>query len=107
VAKVISDKVFAINSEQRKALHVAAVFVNNFTNHLYTIEMKCQENRSFDIFKTDSGNSSKNMTISPKDSNTAKRMDLKIEAHHYFIGQNQSTIYKIITQSIQDNGKKL
>jgi hypothetical protein len=35
VAKVISD-VFAINSEQR-ALHVAAVFVNNFTNHLYTI----------------------------------------------------------------------
>jgi hypothetical protein len=32
-------------------------------------------------------------------------MDLKIEAHHYFIGQNQSTIYKIITQSIQDNGK--
>jgi predicted short-subunit dehydrogenase-like oxidoreductase (DUF2520 family) len=26
VAKSISDKIFAINSEQRKALHVAAVF---------------------------------------------------------------------------------
>jgi hypothetical protein len=33
VAKVISEA-FAINSEQR---NVAAVFVNNFTNHLYTI----------------------------------------------------------------------
>jgi hypothetical protein len=43
VAKVISDKAFAINSEQR-ALHV--VFVNNFTNHLYTIGNKiCEENQ--------------------------------------------------------------
>jgi hypothetical protein len=37
----------------------------------------------------------------------AKRNDLKtIEAHQLFcIGQNQSTIYKIITQSIQDMAK--
>ena len=35
VAKSISDSIYKINSEQRKALHVAAVFANNFTNHLY------------------------------------------------------------------------
>jgi predicted short-subunit dehydrogenase-like oxidoreductase (DUF2520 family) len=46
VAKSISDKIFAINSEQRKALHVAAVFVNNFTNHLYQIGQEiCTDNR--------------------------------------------------------------
>lgn len=114
VAKVISDKVFAINSEQRKALHVAAVFVNNFTNHLYTIGNEiCQENQvPFDILKPlILETAQKIMTISPKDAQTgpAKRNDLKtIEAHQLFLSdKNQSTIYKIITQSIQDNGKKL
>ena len=34
LAKSISNSVTSVNSEQRKALHVAAVFVSNFTNHL-------------------------------------------------------------------------
>jgi uncharacterized HAD superfamily protein len=75
VAKVISDKVFAINSEQRKALHVAAVFVNNFTNHLYTIGNEiCEENQvPFDILKPlilETAN--KIMTISPNEDRTGK-----------------------------------
>ena len=114
VAKVISNKVFAINSEQRKALHVAAVFVNNFTNHLYSIGNEiCQENQvPFDILKPlILETAQKIMTIMPQDAQTgpAKRNDLKtIEAHQLFLSnENQSTIYKIITQSIQDHGKKL
>jgi predicted short-subunit dehydrogenase-like oxidoreductase (DUF2520 family) len=114
VAKVISDKVFAINSEQRKALHVAAVFVNNFTNHLYSIGNEiCQENQvPFDILKPlILETAQKIITIMPQDAQTgpAKRNDLKtIEAHQLFLSnENQSTIYKIITQSIQDHGKKL
>lgn len=31
----ISQKVYTISNEQRQWLHLAAVFVNNFTNHLY------------------------------------------------------------------------
>lgn len=114
VAKMISDNVFAINSEQRKALHVAAVFVNNFTNHLYSIGNEiCQENQvPFDILKPlILETAQKIMAISPQDAQTgpAKRNDLKtIEAHQLFLSnENQSTIYKIITQSIQDHGKKL
>ncbi len=34
LATGISPKVYAINDEDRKLLHVAAVFVNNFSNHL-------------------------------------------------------------------------
>jgi len=34
IAKSISEKVLFLNSEKRKALHLAAVFACNFTNHL-------------------------------------------------------------------------
>jgi hypothetical protein len=51
------------------------------------------------------------MTLSPEEAQTgpAKRNDSKtIEAHELFLSdENQSTIYKILTQSIQNNGKKL
>jgi predicted short-subunit dehydrogenase-like oxidoreductase (DUF2520 family) len=36
-AETISEKVFYANDEERSKLHVAAVFVSNFTNHLYTL----------------------------------------------------------------------
>ena len=35
LAHAVSEKVYSINSEQRKLLHLAAVYVNNFTNHMY------------------------------------------------------------------------
>lgn len=114
VAKSISDSIFAINSQQRKALHVAAVFVNNFTNHLYQIgEEICQDHQvPFDILKpliTETAN--KIMVLSPQDAQTgpAKRADaVTIEAHEAFLSnENHLNIYKILTQSIQHNGKKL
>ena len=36
----ISQNVKAVNSEQRKVLHVAAVFACNFTNYFYSISEK-------------------------------------------------------------------
>ena len=114
VAKVISEKVFAINSEQRKALHVAAVFVNNFVNHLYQIGHDiCEEHQlPFEILKPlISETAQKIMVLSPSDAQTgpAKRNDSKtIAAHESFLSnENQIKIYKILTQSIQHNGKKL
>ncbi|SDX41582.1 Rossmann-like and DUF2520 domain-containing protein [Flavobacterium degerlachei] len=114
VAKSISDKVFAINSQQRKALHVAAVFVNNFTNHLYHLGNEiCKDHQvPFDILKPlIQETAQKITTLSPEDAQTgpAKRNDQQtIEAHQLFLtNSNQSNIYKILTQSIQDNGKKL
>lgn len=114
VAQSISNTVFKINSEQRKALHVSAVFVNNFVNHLYQIGHEiCEANKvPFEILKPlilETAN--KVMTLSPKDAQTgpAKRNDTKtIEAHLDFLSnENHTTIYKILTQSIQNNGKEL
>jgi predicted short-subunit dehydrogenase-like oxidoreductase (DUF2520 family) len=114
VAKSISEKVFAINSEQRKALHVAAVFVNNFTNHLYQIGQEiCEENQvPFEILKPlIAETADKIIVLSPEEAQTgpAKRNDtITIEVHEAFLSnKNHLKIYKILTQSIQENGKKL
>lgn len=114
VATAISDNVHAINSHQRKALHVAAVFVNNFTNYLYQLGNDiCNENHvPFDILKPlILETAEKLLTLSPKEAQTgpAKRNDIStIAAHESFLSnENQSTIYKILTQSIQNHGKKL
>lgn len=114
VAKMISEKIFAINSEQRKALHVAAVFVNNFVNHLYQIGSEiCQDHQvPFEILKPlIAETAQKIMVLSPEEAQTgpAKRNDeTTIEAHEAFLSnENYLTIYKTLTQSIQDNGKKL
>lgn len=114
IAKILSDKVYAINSEQRKALHVAAVFVNNFTNHLYSIGNEiCLENQiPFDILKPLIQETvEKILTLSPNEAQTgpAIRNDQRtIASHQVFLNhENQLNIYKILTQSIQTNGKKL
>lgn len=114
LAHSISNAVYEINSEQRKALHVAAVFVNNFTNYLYQLGNEiCIENHvPFDILKPlILETAEKLLTLSPKEAQTgpAKRNDVStIEAHESFLSnENQSTIYKILTQSIQNHGKKL
>ena len=37
IAKTLSNNVVKMNSEQRKQLHIAAVFACNFSNHMYSI----------------------------------------------------------------------
>ncbi|WP_394774104.1 Rossmann-like and DUF2520 domain-containing protein [Flavobacterium sp.] len=114
LAKSVSNAVYAINSDQRKALHVAAVFVNNFTNHLYQIGQEiCAEHQvPFEVLRPLIQETAQKInTLDPIDAQTgpAKRNDLTtIEAHlDYLLNENQKNIYKILTQSIQNNGKKL
>lgn len=113
-AKSISNAVFSISSEQRKALHVAAVFVNNFTNHLYQLGQEiCEEHQvPFEILKPlIQETADKIKTLDPAEAQTgpAKRHDsVTTDAHlDYITDENQKNIYKILTQSIQNNGKKL
>lgn len=114
VAQSISNNVFKSNEKQRKALHISAVFVNNFVNEMYRIGNEiCEENKvPFEILKPlilETVN--KVMTLSPAAAQTgpAKRNDTQtIEAHLDFLSnENHATIYKILTQSIQNNGKEL
>ena len=109
----ISEKVFAISSEQRKSLHVAAVFVCNFVNHMYTIGNQiCEEhNVAFEVLKPlIMETAQKISTLKPEDAQTgpALRNDTKtINKHLEFLQEsNYQELYKLLTQSIQ-NVKKL
>ena len=53
IGQKISQAVHLINDEQRSTLHVAAVLVNNFSNHLFEIgrDIVESENLPFDLLK--------------------------------------------------------
>lgn len=53
LAKLISKNTYKLNSEQRLQCHLAAVFANNFTNHMFHVaeHILKQKDISFDILK--------------------------------------------------------
>lgn len=108
LAAALSPIHYRIDSGQRQALHVAAVFVNNFANHLYAIGNDiCKENNMpFDILKPlIAETAAKVQEMPPLQAQTgpAVRHDAKtLERHLAFLeDDNQKNIYKILTQSIQ------
>ena len=109
IAKSIGKKSYHITSDQRKKLHLAAVFVNNFTNHMYQIgkEICDQHQVPFEILHPLIEETAKKITlISPKDAQTgpAKRNDVQtIQSHLENLNLQQQKMYKLITQSIQEN----
>tara|TARA_R110001583_G_scaffold77623_4_gene211222 strand:- start:4545 stop:5306 length:762 start_codon:yes stop_codon:yes gene_type:complete len=114
LAKSISNNCFLINSEQRKNLHIAAVFVNNFVNHLYHLGNEiCSTNKvPFEILQPlIQETSNKIAELSPFEAQTgpAKRNDVKtIEKHKAMLTTNQQEIYTLLTKSIYKTyGEKL
>lgn len=115
LADSISDAVYLIDSTQRKALHIAAVFINNFVNHLYQKgeEICTEHNVSFDILKPlIQETAAKVMRLSPELSQTgpAIRNDNKVIQQHLsdLNTPTQQEIYKLLTKSIQQtHGNKL
>ena len=113
LASLLQGDVYYLSSLQRKKIHVAAVFVNNFTNHMYTIAHDiCEEhNVPFDILKPlILETSDKIKKLTPKDAQTgpAKRSDAEtIKNHLNLLSETQQELYLKITQSIQYHGKEL
>ena len=110
IANSISKEVRKIRSEERKALHVAAVFASNFSNHMLTIakEIMQQNSLNYEWLKpliTETIN--KSMYLGPDQAQTgpAKRADLDIlDSHLDFLKEQQplAEIYKVISQHIID-----
>ena len=114
VAKSISNTVYKINSEQRKALHIAAVFVCNFVNHLYQIgnDICIENDLPFDILKPlilETANKIQNLSPYSAQTGPAKRNDKKTIKKHLKTLENSphKAIYEILTASIQKtHGRK-
>ncbi len=107
VADAIGSPSYKISSEQRRALHVSAVFVNNFTNHLYRIAHEiCETNNvPFEILSPLIQETAKKITtLTPYMAQTgpAKRGDQKtIDNHLDKLDKDiHKEIYTLLTQSI-------
>lgn len=114
LANCISNKVNVIDSEQRKYLHIAAVFSNNFVNYLYKIANDiCDKNNiPFEILQSLIVETTQKIATNyPSEIQTgpAIRNDTKIiEEHLKLLSGEQKIIYQLITKSIQKtNGEKL
>ncbi len=109
LAKTLGSKIYQISSEQRKKLHVAAVFVNNFTNHMYKIGNDiCSNNKiPFEILHPLIEETAKKIkTLSPVHAQTgpAKRNDTQtIKNHLEDLNLEQKKIYQLLTKSIQES----
>lgn len=104
----LSPKVSFASSEDRKKYHLAAVFVNNFANHLSCIadEILQKDQLDFNLLLPLMEESvSKLKTLSPLAAQTgpARRKDFKtIEMQKAALEGNSLKIYEILTKSILD-----
>jgi predicted short-subunit dehydrogenase-like oxidoreductase (DUF2520 family) len=110
LALLFSKHIYSIDSEQRKALHVSAVFACNFVNHLYQISADiCQEHQiPFEILKPLIQETAEKIKwLTPKEAQTgpAKRKDFStLEKHnHFLLNNSHKEIYNILSKSIIDN----
>lgn len=108
LAEALGSKWYRINTEQRQTLHLAAVFANNFTNHLYRIAHEISDAKSIDfeilkplILET----AQKVQHISPYRAQTgpAKRNDKKTIKRHLKLIENDQhkAIYQLLTNAIK------
>ncbi len=110
LAKGISSEVRKITSIERKALHIAAIFASNFTNHMLTVskEILHQNSLEFDWLKAlITETVSKGLYMGPEEAQTgpAKRGDLDVLDTHLEFLKDQAAIaeiYKVVSQHIID-----
>jgi len=116
LANTLSQKTYTLSSDQRSVLHVAAVFINNFTNYLFSIGNDiCSENDiPFEILHPLIQETAKKIVeIGPDDAQTgpAVRNDKTTINRHLTLLNTDSgkkELYKILTEAIRSKyGKKL
>jgi len=108
LASSISANVSICSSENRRKLHLAAVIVNNFTNHLYAkAESYCNTaNIDYNLLKPlilETANKVQNATAASVQTGPAKRNDhLIIEQHLQMLSDNEELyeIYRLVTDQI-------
>jgi predicted short-subunit dehydrogenase-like oxidoreductase (DUF2520 family) len=107
-AERITRKVYLLNSEQRKALHLAAVFANNFANLMFEFSeellAKAQIDRSIlHPLILETANKVLMQPAAEAQTGPAMRGDLDtIRAHQELLGNNNAlrSVYDVLTREI-------
>ena len=111
VAKSLSQFVYVLRAKDRQAVHVAAVFASNFTNHMLRIAEEILHRQGLDremLKPLIIESISKSLQLGAKKAQTgpAIREDYEtLESHHHFLGYNEqlAEIYRLISQDIIDS----
>ena len=117
LAKSLSDRVLKIDPDKRATVHLAAVFVCNFTNHLYVVaeQLLNQKGLPFELMKPLIGQTTRNVLASdgsPKDLQTgpAVRGDFITKGRHTeMLKENNpifNNIYTYLSNDIWETSKK-
>jgi predicted short-subunit dehydrogenase-like oxidoreductase (DUF2520 family) len=112
LASLISRDVRIVTSEQRKQLHLAAVFACNFVNHMYAIahEVIQEKDLPFDILLpliTETASKVKSLTPRAAQTGPAVRKDKNIINEHLSMMKDArlKKLYSSITDSIYEYHK--
>jgi len=108
-AKTISKKVFHASDEERLKLHVAAVFVSNFTNHLYVLAEEYCKNEGTDfsllvpLIKEVAERVEKYEPASMQTGPAVRNDEVTIQKHLQLLSNQPQlkNIYEVMTASIQ------
>lgn len=114
IAKTLSHNVKKVDEQQRQTLHLAAVFANNFTNHMYVIAEQILDEKglSFDDLRPLIASHMENVLShqpSTLQTGPAARGDqFTIDIHKNLLSGNEDLkkVYSLLTSSIQDFQKK-
>lgn len=110
IAATLSERVYEATSEQRKSLHLAAVFTCNFTNHMYVLaaELLKKYNLPFDVMLPLIDETARKVhELEPKAAQTgpAIRYDENVINHHLSMlsdDPEMQEIYQLISRSIHN-----
>ena len=115
-ANLISSRVDYADSERRGKIHLAGVFVNNFTNHLYGIasDIVEEEDLSFDVLRPIISETASKAIASGDpfavQTGPAVRGDKAVTDRHLHLLADDDTkkqIYNDITNSIWETSKRI
>ena len=108
LANTVSKSVFEISSTQRAKIHLAAVFANNFSNHMYAIanELCEKEGVPFDLLKPlIIESTAKLQVLKPKEAQTGPAIRNDITTIQKHIDSLENPLYKKMYQLISESIK--
>lgn len=107
LASSLSTAVYPLAGEQRRRLHLAAVFACNFTNHMYALsaDILAEAGLPFEVMlPLIDETAAKVHALAPREAQTgpAVRWDENVIAAQTRLAGPRATLYKVISESIHD-----
>ena len=112
----LSGRVIEIRSEERKRLHLAAVFVSNFANHMFALGENLLEEYGLSaewikpLMRETADKALQASSATTVQTAPARRNDLETQRKHLELLQDwprMQQLYKMISQSIWETSKKI